>query len=227
MPTSLRSIIGAPRHQRFLLTTSNAALPVPSWAQGGKGALYVSGCGGGGGRGGGNGGFGGSGAFAVDHPVVIPSGVITVSAVVGAAGAAAPDADSSGGNGGSTSVTLGGVLALNLGGGVGGQPTSNGGSGGAGGTPSVYGTVPTFTSNVINGAQASVTNVYAAHAEYLRSSRVMNTLSYGVSGLGGGITSNTGGACFTPFGGANGGYGSSGSPAGRQGVLILTFVEGL
>ena len=37
----------APRRENYTLTSSNASLPIPAWAQGGKGVVYVTGGGGG------------------------------------------------------------------------------------------------------------------------------------------------------------------------------------
>lgn len=161
MPTPLSGILGgatstAQRRETYVLTSSNASFPIPSWAQGGKGIVYVTGCGGGGGGGGrdfggsgvGTGGAGGaSGAWCLEYPITIPSGITTVAAVVGAGGAAGPDDDDDtpsnnlGGNGGTTSLTVGG-FGLLLGGGSGGLstnittgPSAQSGSAGAFGGP--------------------------------------------------------------------------------------------
>lgn len=90
------------RSRTVVLTASNASLPIPEWAQGGKGVVYVTGCGGGASgqivttasqRGTG----GAAAGFAVRHPMPIPAGVTTCAAVIGSGAAAisaAPAAES-------------------------------------------------------------------------------------------------------------------------------------
>lgn len=121
---TLSSTLGQPRRRTVVLTTSNASLPIPSWVQGGKGIVYVTGCGGGasgrititsGERGPG----GGAGGFAVRHPMSIPAGVTTCAAVIGSGGAAVSAANNAFGvHGGETSLTIGSQV-LRLEGGVG------------------------------------------------------------------------------------------------------------
>lgn len=112
------------RRQTVVLTASNASLPIPEWAQGGKGVVYVTGCGGGasgaistaiGQRGSG----GAAAGFAVRHPMPIPAGVTTCAAVIGSgATAVSATAAASGIHGGETSLTIG-SLVLRLEGGAG------------------------------------------------------------------------------------------------------------
>lgn len=115
----------APKRQVVTLTASNASLAIPSWAQGGKGVVYVTGCGAGASGGvsvgsGTRGDGGGSGAVAEDLPIVIPSGVSTLNAQIGAGGAAVSSTIAASGNaGGATTLTVGAAIRLVLqGGGV-------------------------------------------------------------------------------------------------------------
>lgn len=127
---------GIPRRKMVTLYASNAAVEVPSWAQGGKGRVLITGCGPGGSGGvsvsaTGTGIGGGAGAYAVDHPMMIPAGVLSVGVVIGAPGPAVSSSiAANGNNGGNTSVSVSG-LTLTLQGGLGGPgsggPISNGG----------------------------------------------------------------------------------------------------
>ena len=138
---SLSTVRGQPRRKIVTLTASNAALAIPSWAQGGKGVVLVSGVGGGssgaitissGSRGRG----GASGALAQQREIPIPAGVTTLAAVIGAGGAAVSGTTELSGNpGGETSITVG-TLALSLGGGTAlGNPYR-------GGVPNIQANVP-------------------------------------------------------------------------------------
>ena len=124
-----------PRRETYVLTASNAALAVPSWAQGGKGFVIVNGVGPGGSgsirtTSGQTGAGGGAGGIARDVRISIPSGTTTLNAVIAAAGAAVTGAAATvGANGGDSSLTVG-SLTLVLGGGQGGQTDGNGGRGG-------------------------------------------------------------------------------------------------
>lgn len=224
MPTPISSALGSQRRATYLLTASDAAFPIPSWAQGGKGVMYVTGCAGGGSTGsaGAGGGPGGSGAFAVDHPIPIPSGVATANIQIGA-GAAAPAAEFNGNNGGATSITLGAQVPLSLGGGGGGTS-----SGGAGGAPSVYGTTVQTQNAISSSSTATITDLGNVANLYTRQSLLYRTLGFG---MGGGGASNppsatSGQPGITPFGSATAGYGAGGT-TGRPGFLLLTIVEGL
>lgn len=104
-----RTTVDGQRRETYVLTSSNAALPIPSWAQGGKGIVYVTGCGAGGG---GSGSGGHSGASAIRHPIFITAAATTVGVVVGAPVA--------GGQGGHTELSIGGVNVLRLEGGLSG-----------------------------------------------------------------------------------------------------------
>lgn len=112
------------RRAVYVLTSSNASFPIPAWAQGGKGVVYVTGCGGGGSgaistASGQRGTGGGAAGFAVRHPMPIPAGVTTCAAVIGSgATAVSATAAASGGYGGETSLTIG-SLVLRLEGGAG------------------------------------------------------------------------------------------------------------
>lgn len=102
-----------PRKQSVRLLASNPSVAIPSWAR----VAYVTGCGSGASGSIGDSG-GGAGAFAVRHPVLIPDGVTTLAAVIGAAGAAVTGSAAAPGNiGGATTMTMGStVLRLNGGG---------------------------------------------------------------------------------------------------------------
>lgn len=86
-------LLGVPRvrRRRVRFEVSDASVPIPLWAQGGQGTVYVTGTGGGA-SGGLNrqatqrGPGGCSGAYAVRHPIQIPAGVTTVSVVIGTGG---------------------------------------------------------------------------------------------------------------------------------------------
>lgn len=237
---------GVPRRQVVTLTASNAAVPVPSWAQGGRGMVRVSGCGGGG-----SGAVGGSttfgcggqaGAWAVDHPMLIPAGVATLAAVIGAGAAqVSATAATNGNQGGDTTLTVG-ANVLKLGGGAGGL--SNGsGAVSAQGWPSMnHGSINPSGTNTGNNVGYGLGSGAA-------------TLGVGCPPVPSGLTPfNAGGQ--SPFGGSPGaaaqtpgartdgadatGYGAGGQGgclnggavatkggAGAPGLLILEFVEGL
>lgn len=227
MTTPLSSIIGSARRATYVLTSSNASFPIPSWAQGGKGVMYVTGCGGGGsdGSAGSGGGKAGAGAFAIDHPIPIPSGITTANIQIGA-GAAAADPDFNGNSGGTTSITLGSTTPLSLGGGGGG----GGGSGGVGGNLTVYGAGLNTQNTLTGSSSATVTDVNNALNRYSRLYPFYKTLAFGMAGGGAGageppvaVVDNHG---ITPFGSPTAGYGAGG-PTGRPGFLLVTFVEGL
>lgn len=220
----------SPRRQIITLTASNAALPVPSWAQGGKGIVYVSGCGGGGG---GSGGRAGSAAFAIKHPIVIPAGLATLSAVVGAAGAQSADVNTlAGAAGGATSVSLAGTTALLLRGGGGGGSVENGSSAGSGGAPEVWGE-SLLLANGASTSGATSESVRSIVLEAMRFSALYSTVSRGASGWQSSnnvfpSNPNSNRAGFNLFGSQIGGFGGGGaSSAGRPGFLMLEFVEGL
>ena len=224
MTTPLSSIIGSARRATYVLTSSNASFPIPSWAQGGKGTVIVSGCGGGGSDGstGAGGGRAGAGAFAIDHPIPIPSGITTANIQIGAGGAAAAP-DGIGNSGGTTSITLGSTTPLSLGGGGGGTANAGGG-----GSLTVYGAALSTQNTVDGSSAATVTDVNNALNQYSRQYPFYKTLSFGMAGGGAGeppvaLTNNNG---ITPFGSPTAGYGAGG-PTGRPGFLLVTFVEGL
>lgn len=220
-----RTTIDGQRRATYVLTSSNASFPIPSWAQGGKGIMYVTGCGGGGSNGsvGAGSGPGAAAAFAVDHPIPIPSGVTTANIQIGA-GAAAAGTGANGNAGGATSITLGALVPLSLAGGSGGSSV-----GGVGGTPSVYGSSIQTQNSRFNNAQATVTDVNSSLDLYSRQMAFFQTLAYGMGGGGSGSfppTAPDGQPGVTPFGSPTAGYGAGG-PTGRPGFLIVTFVEGL
>lgn len=225
--------IESQRRAMFVLTTSDPAFPIPSWAQDGKGVLYVTGCGGGGSGGvntttGQRGGGGGSAAVAVRVPLNIPSGATTLSATVGAGAPGVSAAGTSAGMfGGESSVSIGGVVRLKLGGGGAGAITS-GGSGGFVNLPATNG--PAYTSTAaglgagVAGGSGNTTNGgFGAGAP--------SAFGLGGDGFTSGPSANTNGG--NASGNGAGGAGAlwlSGaaatSGAGAPGFLILEFVEG-
>ena len=107
---ALSTVFSNQRRQIVTRTASDAAIAIPTWAQGGKGIMYVTGCGGGSGSN--NTSNGAAAASAMAHPLIIPSGATTVSVTIGAAG------DNTGiNNGGNTDIAFGSTNVLRLGGG--------------------------------------------------------------------------------------------------------------
>lgn len=246
---TLSSIAGQPRRQIFTLTESNAALAIPSWAQGGKGLVYVTGVGGGASGGVNNGGIygggGAAGAYAIRHPLIIPSGQTSCNVVIGAGGAAVTTTGFSNGNRGSdTGITIG-TARLTLRGGEGGY---GGGSGGRGGTPD---TGPTGLGWIFDEV-AAAGGPWAGHRSVVSGGPHGITLSIGAGGQEGNTGSRPGSGGHSPWGNggagsnqypnpANGGnatgYGAGGAGtgtngtsvttgAGTPGLLIIEFVEG-
>lgn len=210
MLINLNDLIAQPRRKTITLTASNAALPIPSWAQGGKGLVYVTGVGGGGGGGAGSSGQGGGGAEANRHPVLIPAGVATLSAVVASGGAVET-------NGGATSVAFGAIVPVSLAGGNGASGTY----GGMGGRPSVYGRQMYFLPAGGGGADSTVLQVLEQLHPTLRKG------IYGAGTTGSGSEPTALGGAFSSFGGTSGyGAGGGANSAGQPGLLILEFVEG-
>lgn len=124
MPTSLSAVIGGSRRVTYSITSSDPSFAIPSWAQGGKGLVVVTGCGGGasgavnntaGARGNG----GRSAAFAMRHPILIPASVSTLAIAIGAGGASVSAAAVAAANaGGNTTLTIGSRLLTLEGGGA-------------------------------------------------------------------------------------------------------------
>ncbi len=231
-----QSVSTQPRRKIVRLTASNPSLAIPSWAK----VLRVSGCGGGAsgavaainattmGSG------GGAGAFAHDVCLALPTGVLTLAAIIGAAGAAVASTNGSSGNaGGATTLAIAGLPTLTLEGGK---------AGNAGGT-SVFGGQAYFGASKFN-TGLTFNDMLAAAG-----------LQAGKPG-GGGSQPNEGygeGACSafgdgglgraSPASDVNGnnasGYGAGGSGgncfsgasktsgAGSPGLLILEFLEAL
>ena len=243
---------GGPRRQIITLTASNAALPIPSWAQGGKGIVYVTGCGGGGGGGGletdaGAGlgtplaGGGGSGAWAIDFPIYIPAGVATLNAQVGAGGAAGiNDADglisnNIGGNGGATTLAVD-SLSLILGGGGGGESNGTESSGVASG--GVAGRIDGISASQTNYPGVGISGVGLGNGYAGLPSNAPSASSQPFSGLPSGMVFESSGGS-TPFGKGGfragsgtgrvlpAGYGSGGSGARSGGAASSAGAPGL
>lgn len=222
-----------PRSQIITLTASNPTLAIPSWAQGGKGILRVTGCGGGGGGGAGAGGFAGGngagGAFADRWSILIPSGRTTVNAVVAAAG--------TGGNvGGNTEVSFNSDTFARLrlsGGGAGGAASGAAGvnNGGAAAVLIGPGNAALSDLGIIRGAAGQASEQAVVDSAW---HMTMFPFRFGSPANRG---TNSGGAVdrATPWGVGSVGYGgggtggASGQPgnAGGPGLLILEFVEAL
>lgn len=251
---TLSSIKRVPRRATYVLTASNASFPIPSWAQGGKGIVYVTGCGGGGSgqvHATQNGIGGGAAGFAVRHPIHIASGVTTCAAVIGAGAAGvSAAATAQGGQGGETTLTVG-ALVLRLEGGSG-----PGGTIPAGSRRLAY-MGPQYPSTFTPGSDTSTPlgNMTTSAAQVQGGlASAPTTLGSGAQGgsgttasgaFGGGGTSlfGGGGAGFAAANSANTngnnatGYGAGGSGArwlsggavtsgaGSPGLLILEFVE--
>lgn len=231
------------QQQTFVVTQSNSAFPIPSFAQGGKGVVIVNGCGGGGsgarGASADPGGGGAGGAIAHNVVMMIPRNVSTLNIAIGSGGAAQSTTGSLGNAGGTTSLVIpnGGGIYL-LGGGAGPVSTGQTAIGGYG-----YYAGPnsgTLTSNGTVGLGGSAQSPYhIASGMYLGSfggapgsmNPGENAGGSGPFGIGGGPLTGSG------VGIAGQGYGSGGSGssntgggasgAGAPGLLILTFVEAL
>lgn len=206
MPTPLSSILGgaastAQRRETYVLTTSNAALPIPSWAQGGKGIVYVTGCGGGAGGAAATD-AGGSSASAIKHPLIIPTGATTMGLTIGAGGAV-------GASGGDTEISIGGTNALRLGGGAVGINIAS---------PALWNVAAAaWRTTVYNNTVFNASLIHAFSSWTLQRG-VPNTEGSPAIGPFGAATSGQPGT----------GYGSGGgiNAVGAPGFLLLEFVEG-
>lgn len=235
-----------PRRQIVTLTASNASLPIPSWAQGGKGIVYVTGCGGGGSGGvradsGTRGGGGASAMSVVALPFVIPAGITTLSVVIGAGGAGpSATAQAAGNAGGQTSLNIGNAISLVIDGGAGGSGDLAGGA-----VANLAATINRAENSTTAGISPSATGAFAAsQVTIIGASQGQSGNANPGFGAGGGGMFGRGGAgiAVAPTAntdGANGnGYGSGGAGAlwlaggaakagdGGPGLLILEFVEG-
>jgi len=252
-----RTTIDGQRRATYVLTSSNASFPIPSWAQGGKGVVYITGCGGGGGGGGLDSGNptnigtplasgGASAAWAINFPIMIPDGVTTVNVQIGAGGTAGPNdangdpANNHGGDGGHTSITVG-AFSVVLGG---------GGRGSSGGT--VSGEPPRGVAGALdpgNGGGASGISDVAlrdghtpAGPHEANAFGPFRAIPAGMTGNSAGAGSLFGKGGYRAASGTDAnrvlptGFGSGGSgglaggpsaSAGRPGFLMLEFVEGL
>lgn len=228
------------RRAVYVLTSSNASFPIPAWAQGGKGVVYVTGCGGGAGgnvrvasaqRGGG----GGGGARANRLPIPIPSGVTTIAAVIGAAGNGGSGAASTDGTaGGDTSVTVGSTVFTLAGGEVG-----SGAGGGSGGVVNPQANVTAVVLQVgdsgANGlsllTSRGIAGGHGGTAQHGFGAGASSEFGAGGAGVSAGPTANTDGGNASGYGaGGAGALWLSGGAAtagnGSPGLLILEFVEG-
>lgn len=216
---TLSSIIGHPRRRAFICTAS-AAYGIPTWAQGGKGIVYVTGIGGGGGGGTAGNTWGGSGAIARRCPFIIPSGITTLTVAIGAGG--------SGGAGGATTLTMNSVQYLSLGGGGYGGTSVN--YGGHGGTPTIMGKSPYIDAASMTSSTSAVTQQgIVTVINQIRSAGGYPPVTAGMYG------NFTGGANYAdaatnkagglPFLGSYG-LGGAQNQAGQPGILMLEYEEG-
>lgn len=245
--------IDLPRRKIVTILESNPAIPVPIWAQGGKGYVLVTGCGAG--ASGSIGVYpsiglgGGAGGFAVRHPIRIPAGVLSLAAVIGSGGGSVSGSTTTFGNsGGLTSLIVSTTILRLYGGGNSytGEPTAAGG-------------LSTCDESV---SASSVDNLSYRYTNYGNSgdsgpaagfSAPPSTLGIGAGGGSyGGNTGGFSGGGVSPWGGSAlrvgnsdfsvglnaTGYGAGGSGvqwrsgnavtsgAGAPGFLTLEFVEG-
>lgn len=242
------SSAGGQRRQ-IIVAESNASVPIPEWAQNGKGLLYVSGCGGGASgsvwtSGGSRGSGGGAGGFGMDVQIPIPAGETAVSVLIGAGapGVVAPTAvEVPGANGGNTVVTVG-TRWVTFEGGKGGVNYQTSGAGGV----SCFGDVPAGGSNSgpLAGSTAGLNappSWFGRGADGGRGvSPTFGSGARSMFGAGGGIgdappagrsngkDANSGfggGGEGATRGGVTGTAGTATSGAGAPGVAILEFVE--
>lgn len=214
-----------PRRETHVLTDSDAALAVPSWAQGGNGLAYVTMCGGG--QGGGNrvGGSvsGGGGSPTVfRYPLLIPSGVTTINCQVGAGGAgAAANSNIDGAAGGESSVTAGSasVRISRTNGLVSGTVTTGGDFSGQQGNALASADMATL---IYAGGTGTTTAVGGNLGAGGRS-------ALGVGGSGWATApTNTAGDPAKGYGAGGGiGYGTGKGGDGAPGLLIVEFAEAL
>lgn len=242
---SLSTLRGEPRRKIVTLTASDSAVAIPSWAQGGKGIVYVTGCGGGasgsvGTTSGQRGYGGGASGFAVRHPMYIPAAVSTLSATIGAGALGVTAATTANATaGGNTTVQVGStILTLASGLARGGKAfVGNSVALDNNGNTSVLGTVST-SSNVLSGmfSPASTLSAGADGGAGTNAGGGFGGGGYSIFGAGGaglavGPTVNTNGDDATGYGaGGAGALWISGSAvtsgAGSPGFLTLEFVEG-
>lgn len=244
---------GQPRRHLVRIIESNPNIRVPEWARDGLGTVLVTGCGGGA-SGSVSAQFqtakgGGAGAYAAKHPVAIPAGLDSISAIVGVGGAAVTgSADTPGNSGGSSILTIGSMKLVLSGGGNGATSQS-----GSGGVPIItFGGDP--VGGVRNGALDANGGTGSANSQPSGLAAPPATLGAGAGGSSGSngqfsqggyslwggaryresITNGTSspGASAQGFGaGGNGAYWASGvsvvTGAGAPGFFELEFVEGV
>ena len=215
---SLSTVRGQPRRKIVTLTASNAALAIPSWAQGGKGAMRVSGTAAGGGQsaltGSQTGAGGGSGAWCDDYLIPIPSGITTLSVQIGASSTSAP--------GGSTILSYGSKEVLVLGGGSLGGPFASPYSYGGSTFGNTSETPPDAAGRISPGWQSGPSTKFSKSAP---ADGVGAGNPFGVSPILSSTTSEVG----VGYGwGASGkvSVGPRAAMAGGDGILIIEFVEG-
>lgn len=249
---TLSSVVGQPRRKIITLTASDAAVAIPSWAQGGKGRIIVTGTGPGGSGGiistataSNRAGGAGAGGFVIDLRLLIPSGVTTLAVALGTPGAAVTASAATAGNpGGTTTVTIGSVV-VTLEGGLGGTNSATAGLGGRaylGSTTNISValtsapfTDPSQREGLLSGGSPFMGGAPGAAGN--QATQGYGAGAWGIWGPGGpGIA---GGVTGVMNGGDGTGYGSGGagandyattsnatSGAGAPSFVTLEFVEG-
>lgn len=242
---ALSTVFANQRRKIYTITASNAAFPIPSWAQGGM--MYVTGCGGGGSgavraTSGSRGSGGSSAASVLRLPMILPAGVTTLNIEIGAGGTGpSATAQTDGAAGGNTTLTVGSTIALTIGGGVAGL-----GSGSAGSVAAIASTV-NQQANVTTGTMyPNATGAYAATQVYWIGANAGGTgtspaagygagasslFGLGGAGLSAGPTANTAGADANGYGAGGAGAlwlsgGAVKAGNGSPGFLQIEFVEG-
>lgn len=243
---ALSTVFSRQRRKIVTLTASDAAVAIPTWAQGGKGIMYVSGCAGGGGGAvrattGSRGGGGASSGGVVRLPMSIPSGVTTLAVAIGAGGhGPSATAQTDGSDGGDTTLTIGSDLALRVAGAKGGLGTNVGGAGtttislfertNVNSTTNTFAHTAVFGStqnyffgNVAGGAGNVANSGYGAGAS--------NLWGRGGNGIAAAPSANTAGENGQGYGtGGAGALWLSGAAAkagdGAHGFMQIEFVEG-
>lgn len=243
---SLSTVRGQPRKKILTLTASNAAVAIPSWAQGGKALAYVTACAGGGGGGvratsGSRGGGGAASGGVVRIPLLIPSGITTFAVEIGAGGAGLnANVPATGTPGGATTLTFGAVEVLRVAGAYSGNGSAAAGTGSTSIVLNGQVNVITLGMRPSSGTQFSSTQTYLignlpggvgsdANAGY--GAGASSLWGCGGSGIAAAPTDNTAGE-------SGQGYGSGGAGAlwlsggavkagdGAPGFLQIEFVEG-
>ena len=237
-----------PRSLRQVFENSNPSFAIPSWAR----YMRVSGVGGGASGGiratsGSRGSGGTSGFHANELPLIVPAGAGTIAVAIGAGGAAVTAAAAANGNnGGDTTLSIGGALALRLLGGAGGlsagtAPATPGGLG-AVVYPQTGVTTSTHAfgiSGFLGSINIAIPHLYGATLagdgtvpQHGFGAGAASMFGRGGDGIAASPTANTNGGNATGYGAGGAGAlwlsgGSVTSGAGSPGILICEFLEAI